>query len=80
MKILENAENVTQAMCDEIKGEHRHLMIAMGYTGVMRCYMDLSLDEAKTRYTADGDTLEGVGITIFGFDDEFEAYEIYTKG
>ena len=52
----------------------------MGYMGVMRCYMDLSLDEAKARYTADGDTLEGVGITIFGFDDEFEAYEIYTKG
>ena len=51
----------------------------MGYMGVMRCYMDLSLDEAKTRYTADGDTLEGVGITIFGFDDEFEAYEIYMK-
>lgn len=79
MKIFEDVENVTQAMCGEIKGEHRHLVIAMGYMGVMRCYMDLSLDEAKTRYTADGDTLEGVAITIFGFDDEFEAYEIYMK-
>lgn len=79
MKIREDADNVTQAMCDEIKGDHENIMIAIGYMGVMSCYQNLTLEEAKRRYTEKGNEIEGVGITIFGFDDEFSAYDIYEK-
>lgn len=81
--IREEPTAITQAMCDEAKGGHKHLMIAIGYLGLMRCYVDLTLDEAKRRYIeSEGDdtSLDGVGITVFGFDDEFHSYEVSKKG
>lgn len=79
--ILEEEQNVTQAMCDEAKGDHKHLMIAIGFLGHMTCYIDLTLDEAKRRYLAENeeDNLDGIGITVFGFDDEFHSYEVSEK-
>lgn len=79
MNIREDHENVTQAMCDEAKGEHKHMLIGIGYTGLVSCYVDLTLEEAKRRYLEKNDSLDGVTITAFGFDDEFNSYEISEK-
>jgi len=76
MRIREDIDSITQEMCDEIKGEHKHLMISIGYTGLMRCFIDMPIEEAKKRYMESDDSLEGVGVTVFGFDDEFNAYEV----
>lgn len=79
MKIRVDIDTITQEMCDEIKGEKKHLMISIGWLGLMRCFIDMPLEEAKRRYMEDGDSLDGVGITVFGFDDEFSSYEVSEK-
>lgn len=81
MMIRENPEDLTQAMCDEAQGNHKHVMIAIGFLGLMSCYVDLTLEEAQKRYLEknDEDNLDGISITVFGFDDEFNTYEVSEK-
>jgi len=79
MKIREDIETITQEICDEAKGDNKHLMIAIGWLGVMNCYIDLTLEEAKKRYLESDGSLEDVTITVFGFNDEFRTYDVSEK-
>ena len=60
-------------------------IIQIGYIGTYRCYLNVSMEEAKRRYSAENLILvedfdnNGIRIDTFVFDDEFEAYDVWAK-
>ena len=56
-------------------------MISIGYLGVMRCYLNISTEEAIERYIkSEGVEIEDFDegmVDVFYFDDEFGAYQVY---
>lgn len=79
------AKIFTQAHADKAKGDKRHCLIAIGFLGAMRCYLDLSYAEARERFAAEfnvgGDAnLDEYSVIAFGFDDSFTADEVRPVG
>lgn len=79
MKLPEKLSDVTQEICDQIKGDYKHLMICIGYIGIKKCYIDVTIEEAKKRYIETTGEEEEERFDIFGFDDEFDAYEVWSR-
>lgn len=57
-------------------------LISIGWLGVKSCYLNISLEEAKSRYLKDNpeeaDCLDREGfVGSFQFEDEFLAYSVY---
>lgn len=60
-------------------------LVQIGYIGTYKCYLNVSIEEAKRRFSAEEDILiedfedNGIHIDTFMFDDEFEAYDVWAK-
>lgn len=60
-------------------------IVTIGYLGIQRCYLNISEDEAITRYcNSDNITREefnemGYRILTINFEDEFECYDLWEK-
>lgn len=53
-------------------------LIVIGYMGIKRCYLNISLEEARDRYfQSEGDVPSFELIDEFDFEDEFCAYDAY---
>lgn len=54
-------------------------LIIIGYAGARRCYLNITLDEAKQRYLkSSGEVrISDDRIEIISFKDEFAAYDIW---
>lgn len=62
----------------------KNKIISIGYTGIMKCYLNISEEDAIKRYCesekiSEDDFESNADITIdqIEFDDEFEAYSIW---
>ncbi len=53
-------------------------LISIGYIGLKRCYLNISLEEAKRRYQEDEEEIPD-NIYEFEFEDEFCAYDVYER-
>lgn len=57
-----------------------HTLIVIGYMGIKRCYLDITLDEAKRRFTEKEEELPSDEyIFQFDFKDEFECYDVWKE-
>ena len=64
----------------------KNKIIYIGYTGLMKCYLNISDREAIQRYIKDEDISEtqlelddSIQFGYIEFDDEFEAYSVWEK-
>ena len=53
-------------------------LISIGYIGLKRCYLNISLEEAKRRYQEEEEEMPH-DISEFEFEDEFCAYAVYER-
>ena len=55
-------------------------LIVIGYIGTKRCYLNMSLEEARARYVkTEGEEPEPRLIDEFDFEDEFGAYDAWER-
>jgi hypothetical protein len=56
-------------------------LISIGCLGMMKCYLNISNDDAITRYCKSMDIaieeFDHTELTVFYFSEEFEAYSVY---
>ena len=64
----------------------KNKLIVIGYLGIRKCYLNISIEEAITRYCEsesmtrhEFDEDSGLNLQSFDFDDEFDAYDAYSK-
>lgn len=61
----------------------KNKLICIGYTGLMKCYLNITEREAIQRYIKDENIsetqmeLDDIQINHIEFDDEFGAYSVY---
>jgi hypothetical protein len=59
-------------------------LIYIGYTGMMKCYLNISKDDAIERYIRENNISRedfdeyAIKIDYFDFDDEFCAYDVWS--
>jgi len=75
---LKIGEIPTQAELDILLKRFPNWIIAIGYLSNMKCYFNMSIKEAIERYESynDGPVDASVSVTIIGFHDHFEAYDL----
>lgn len=77
-----DARDFDQSILDRLAAGGAHVLVVMGYTGLKRCYLDLTWEECRTRYMADTGTneedLADTTTNAFVFDDAFSAYEAWS--
>jgi hypothetical protein len=56
----------------------KHTLVAIGYLGSKRVYLDLPVEEAARRYVESEKcgVIDGIPVEVVPFDDEFYAYEV----
>jgi hypothetical protein len=59
--------------------KRKHTLHVIGWIGVNRCYLDISIEEAKQRYmNAEGSSdMDDISVDTITFDDEFSAYDAW---
>jgi hypothetical protein len=65
---------------DSNQDRHMNKIIAIGYTGQKRCYLNISREEAVSRYLNSEGIKQGLGdekIDEFEFDTEFAGYDVW---
>jgi len=62
----------------------KNRLVAIGYVGIMKCYLNISDREAIQRYIKSEDISEtefesnrDISFMIIEFDDEFQAYDVW---
>lgn len=57
----------------------KHTLHIIGWIGGRRCYLDISIDEAKRRYyeSVEDEIIDDGYINTITFEDEFVAYDVW---
>jgi hypothetical protein len=76
-----DAGQLTQAHIDEARDGFAHVLVAIGFTGSQRVYMDLDLETIRTRFAAEFcegsiSDIDDYSTEVMGFDDTFGTYEL----
>jgi len=79
--MLIDAGQLTQAHIDAEKEGWAHVLVAIGFTGGQRVYMDLDLETIRTRFAkefCEGSVsdMNDYSAEVMGFDDTFGTYEL----
>lgn len=79
------ANQVKKMLIDFVnKNTEKNKLICIGYTGIMKCYLNISEKEAIQRYIKEEniseeqfETNNDIQINIIEFKDEFNAYSVW---
>jgi len=83
MKMIKG-EDFSQEDIDEAKADYKHVIVAIGFLGCLRCYIDLDYETIVERFKVDflgegsnetSDHRE-YSVILLGFDDTFEIYDL----